>query len=92
MTNQSHDLYKLPNGEYLVISFKLKKPYRFLDVEGAAEALEMIGIPDSQIDQAISDMHVKGDTHAQFGVMQGFFIYSDKEEPPVDLPPPPKAS
>jgi hypothetical protein len=92
MTNQSHDLYKLPNGEYLVLSFKLKKPYRFLDVEGAAEALEMIGIPDEQIDQAIADMHVKGDTHAQFGVMQGFFIYSDKEEPPVDLPPPPKAS
>lgn len=90
MINQSHDLYKLPNGEYLVLSFKLKKPYRFLDVEGAAEALETIGIPDGEIDAAIAHMEIQGHTHCQFGVMQGFFIYSDKEEPPVDLPPPPK--
>ncbi len=90
MTDKSHDLYQLPNGEYLVTSFKLKTPYRFLDVEGAAEALEMIGIPDSQIDQAIADMQINKHTHAQFGVMQGFFIYSDKEEPPVVPPPAPK--
>jgi len=92
MTNQSHDLYKLPNGEYLVVSFKLKKPYRFLDIESAAEALEIIGIPDEQIDQAIADMQIQQHTHAQFGVLRGFFIFSDREEPKVELPPPPKSS
>lgn len=76
----SHDLYKLPDGTYKVSSFKLRTEHVLPSVEGACEVLEMLGIPDAEIDYALIDMLQKDNNHAQFGVLHGAFIYSEKVE------------
>jgi hypothetical protein len=76
----SHDLYKLPDGTYKVASFKLKTPHVLPSVEGACEVLEMLGVPDQEIDYALIDMAQKDSNHAQFGVLHGAFIFSEKVE------------
>jgi len=85
----SHDLYKSHDGSYIVASFRLKTPYVLPSIEGASEALAMLGVPEDEIDFALIDMLEKGNTHAQFGVLNGLLIFTDKQEPPIDLPLPP---
>lgn len=76
----SHDLYKLPDGTYKVSSFKLRTPHVLPTVEGACEVLEMLGVPDQEIDYALIDMAQKDSNHAQFGVLHGAFIFSERVE------------
>lgn len=74
----SHDLYRLSDGRFMVKSFKLQKPYVLPTVEGAAEALTLVGVPEDEIDYALIDMAQKGNNHAHFGILYGAFIFSDK--------------
>ena len=85
----SHDLYKSSDGSYIVSSARLKVPYVLPSIEGAAEALTMLGVPDDEIDFALVDMMEKGTVHAQFGVMNGTLLFTDMQAPPTELPLPP---
>lgn len=76
----STDLYKVTNLCYIVKSNKLTELCMFSTIDQAADFLEKeLGIPGDEVDIAIVDMAVQGNTHAQFGVLEGRFMYSDKE-------------
>ena len=81
--NQSHNLYKLADGRYLVCSYKLQKPYVFPDLDSAAEGLILVGVQDDEIDFAVADMTIKNTTRANFGVLNGGFLFSDNSIPPT---------
>ena len=73
----STDLYKVSKVLWAVKSHKDEEVLGFSTIEGAAEYLEEIGIPDDEIDLAIIDMAANGHSRAQFGVLEGRFMFSD---------------
>lgn len=75
----SHDLYVLKDGQYMVKSFKLSKPYVLPTIEGAAEVLEMIGVLDDEIDFTLITMRQNSHNHAQFGI-RGYLTFTDYTE------------
>lgn len=76
----SHDLYKISKTSWAVKSHKLAEVCVFETIEKAAALLEELGIAPNEVDMAIMDIYGQGNTHAQFGVKQGNFIFSDKEK------------
>ena len=80
MNHDSHELYRLPAGQYKVKSFKLEKELVFSNIEAAAETLESVGVLSDEIDIAIVTMFTQQHNHANFGILNGTFIFSDKVE------------
>ncbi len=75
----SYNLYRVSKACWAVKADKLKEVAAFPTVEQAAALLEELGVPSDEIDTALMFMAGQGHTHAQFGVMQGNFIFSDNE-------------
>jgi len=73
----STDLYRVSKVLWAVKSPKDKEVFGFSTIEAAAEYLESIGVRDEEIDLAIIDMLAHGHTRAQFGAIEGRFIFSD---------------
>ena len=80
MTSQSHDLYAMKDGTFLVKSFKSPITALCRTPEEAADTLLALGVLDDEIDVAIMDMAKHSSNHAQFGILKGAFIYSDVVE------------
>jgi hypothetical protein len=76
----STDLYRVSKACWAVKSHNLPELVAFDTIEKAASFLEeQLGIPADEVDLAIMDMAGNGHTHAQFGVLEGRFIFSDDE-------------
>jgi len=74
----STNLYKVSSTRWAVKQHK-EKPVGFPNIEDASSFLESIGVPDEEIDLALIEMIAQGHTRAQFGSLEGRFIFSDKE-------------
>jgi hypothetical protein len=75
----STNLYRMSRISWAVTSSRETEPQVFTSIEEAADYLESVGIPDSEIDIALAEMFAQGHTRAQFGVMNGAFTFSDNE-------------
>ena len=71
------NLFKVSEVCWVVTSAKHEEPQVFGSVDEAGMHLESVGIPDEEVDSAIIDMSAKGTIHANFGVADGSFMYSD---------------
>lgn len=76
----STDLYRVSKNCWAVKSSALEEMAAFPTIEEAADCLEAVGVPSDEIDIAIMEMAGHGHTHAQFGVLEGRFIFSDAEK------------
>lgn len=70
----SINLYKVSPKLYAVTNNE--ETNQFLSVEGAADYLESIGVPDEAIDTALIEMTQNDHCRANFG-MHGGFVFSD---------------
>lgn len=75
----SIDLYKMPANAWAVRDQE-GEVQKFVSIERAATFLESVGVMDEEIDYAIIDMEANANSHAQFGLIEGRFIFSDKEK------------
>lgn len=75
----STDLYRVSKACWAIKSSSVEEMAAFSTIEEAADFLESIGIPADEVDLAIMEMAGQGHTHAQFGVLEGRFIFSDNE-------------
>lgn len=71
------NLFRVSEVCWAVDSPKESEPMVFNTIEGAADYLEVIGIPDEQIDIALIDMVANGTCRANFGATKGHFMFSD---------------
>jgi hypothetical protein len=71
------NLFRVSEVCWAVVSSKESEPMVFNTIEGAADYLEVIGIPDQQIDNALVDMAANGTCRANFGATKGHFMFSD---------------
>ncbi len=71
------NLFKVSKVCWAVTSAKDVETQTFSTIEGAAEYLESVGVPDSEIDVALVDMAANQSVRANFSVENGRFIYSD---------------
>jgi len=75
------NLYKVSKVNWAVQSEHNEELQNFPTIEKAAEYLETLGVPSDEIDFALIDMMGNDNTRAQFGVLEGRFIFSDKAKP-----------
>jgi hypothetical protein len=73
----SINLYRVSKVNWAIVSHKEEGAQCFTNIENASEYLESIGVPSDEIDLALMDMMAKGNTRAQFGVLEGRFLFSD---------------
>jgi 3-polyprenyl-4-hydroxybenzoate decarboxylase len=73
------NLFKVSNVCWAVTSTHSPEAQTFVTVEGACDYLESIKVPDEQIDRALIDMLAQGNTRANFGAINGEFIFSDNK-------------
>lgn len=73
------NLYKV-NTKSWAVEESNDDPIVFSSIERAATYLEGLGIPDQEIDYAIIDMAGQNHTRAQFGALEGRFMFSDGEK------------
>lgn len=62
---------------WAVTSARTDEAQVFENVDKAADYLESIGVKDEQIDLALIDMTIRGNSRANFGAIHGNFIFSD---------------
>ena len=71
------NLYRVSKVCWAVTSAKTMEAETFTTIEEASAYLESVGVRDEEIDFALADMLAKGNTRANFGVLEGRFIFSD---------------
>ena len=76
------DLYRVSQRCWIVKSDM--EYYAFDTIEKACDFLESLKIPSDEIDEAIIYMTAQSHVHAQFGALEGRFMYSDDEK--FDIP------
>ena len=75
----STNLYKISANSW-VVKGKKEKLVAFDTIEQASDHLESIGIPDEEIDLALIEMAARNHSRAEFGALEGRFIFSDVEK------------
>jgi hypothetical protein len=75
----STNLYKVSPSSWAVKG-KKDKLVAFDTIEEAATHLESIGVPDEEIDLALVEMAARNHSRAEFGALEGRFIFSDVEK------------
>ena len=73
------NLFKVSAVCWVVISAKNAEEQVFKSVDEAAMCLESVGVPDEEVDAALIDMTTMGTTRANFGALNGKFIFSDNQ-------------
>jgi hypothetical protein len=71
------NLFRVSEVCWAVTSCAAFEAQVFTTIEDASTYLESIGIPDEQIDIALIDMVANGTCRANFGTIEGNFMFSD---------------
>jgi hypothetical protein len=71
------NLFKVSANSWVVTTEKDPESYRFIGIDSACNFLETLGIQDDEIDNAVIQLSAHDHTRANFGALNGIFIFTD---------------